>query len=289
MEEQKWEVVLRVAELGSFSLAAQKLGFTTSGVSRLVAGLEKEMGLRFFERGKAGASPTRELLALMDSIREYVRAGENLRERAAALQGGVSGDVSVGTAYASFYEGLSQAVRYFGEQYPGVKVELIYGNSTQLAKDLLSGNLDICFISKREGDMIWHSLGEDRLMAWVRADSPWVEKGAVPLWAFAKEPYVDIYPGADVDNARLFQREGIVPRTAASTTDSYAAGEMVAAGLGIAMNNECNAREGRGTKILPLSPSYCVEIGMAMSKKALPAARLFFSHLQESAPTWNWR
>ena len=133
MDDKKWEVVLSVAELGSFSLAAEKLGFTTSGLSRLVAALEKEMGLCFFDRGKAGATPTRELLELMDSIRDFVRSGESLKERASALQGGVVGDVRVGTAYASFYRGLSQAVRSFTRQYPHVTVDLLYGNSTALA------------------------------------------------------------------------------------------------------------------------------------------------------------
>src|SRR5437660_11211622 len=51
-------ILREVAQLGSFSAAAQSLGYTQSAVSRQVATLEALTGNRLFERGRHGVTLT---------------------------------------------------------------------------------------------------------------------------------------------------------------------------------------------------------------------------------------
>ena len=62
--------------------------------------------------------------------------------------------------------------------------------------------LDLCFISAREGGHDWLPIGYDELTAWVPAAHPMAWLPALPVAAFAKEPYIETYPDKDIDNAR---------------------------------------------------------------------------------------
>ena len=57
MDTEKCTVLLTAIDQGSLSGAAEALGYTPSGVSRLVASLEAELGLPLLVRGKGGVTP----------------------------------------------------------------------------------------------------------------------------------------------------------------------------------------------------------------------------------------
>lgn len=98
---------------------------------------------------------------------------------------------------------------------------------------------------------------------------------------FAREAYIETYPDADIDNARVFARCGVKPNLQFSTQDSYATYSMVEAGLGLSMNNAVNGRLwSGGVKILPLDPPQYVEIGIASRADASPAAKRFLDFLR---------
>lgn len=142
--------------------------------------------------------------------------------------------------------------------------------------------LDLCIISRREGDYDWIPLAEDPIMAWVPQQHSLARLDAVPVEAFAREPYIDTYPGQDVDNARVFRQCGVKPNIQFSTMDSHATYSMVKAGLGISMNNRLNGGDWtEGIKILPLDPPKTVEIGIASLKQAAPAALRFSAFIRE--------
>ena len=80
----KYEPILRIAELGSLTRAAESLGYSQSSLSHLTANLEKELGVKLFRRERQGVTLTpagTELLGIMEEI----EAKENkLRVAAAA-------------------------------------------------------------------------------------------------------------------------------------------------------------------------------------------------------------
>src|SRR3954451_13042938 len=78
------EVALR----GSFSLAADELGFTQPAVSQHMARLEKHLGTRVLERDARGVSLTpagEALLAETDAILSSVRKAETAARAAAGV------------------------------------------------------------------------------------------------------------------------------------------------------------------------------------------------------------
>ena len=67
----KYEPILRIAELGSLTRAAESLGYSQSSLSHLTANLEKELGVKLFRRERQGVTLTpagTELLGIMEEI-----------------------------------------------------------------------------------------------------------------------------------------------------------------------------------------------------------------------------
>lgn len=186
----------------------------------------------------------------------------------------------LGQLTVASYAWISEAASDFHSQYPGIELQIRGGYSTQLLEALRARKVDLCFISEREGDHRWIPLQEDQVMAWIPKDSDLDKNGAVPVAAFAREPYIEIYPGMDIDNLRVLKACKVQPNTRFSTMDSYAACAMVEAGLGITMNNGMNRPTvDDGIKIVPLDPPQKVMVGIAAMRDLSPAAERFLDFL----------
>jgi len=84
----KYQLLVRVIDLGSFTRAAQELGLGQPAVSKQIAALETSIGTRLVERTSRGLRPTSAGLDLYNSA---VRLLDDLEETEARLRGGSLG------------------------------------------------------------------------------------------------------------------------------------------------------------------------------------------------------
>src|SRR4051794_40730349 len=135
------EVALR----GSFSLAADELGFTQPAISQHLARLEKHLGVRLLDRDARGVTLTpagQALLAEVDTVLASVRRAETKAKAAAGLE---AKRVRIG-AFASAAAGLvPAAVRSARCQRSNVDCELDLRvmDPGPALNDLVRGKLDI--------------------------------------------------------------------------------------------------------------------------------------------------
>lgn len=289
MDTEKAEVLLRVLEAGSLSAAAERLGYTPSGVSRIVAALEAETGFPLLRREHRGVRPTAECEQLLPHLHRLAAAQRQYDQEAAAILGLERGQLTVGSSYGSYVARLARAAAAFSREHPGIRVEIMTGSSTELGRALQEGRADLCVISRREGAFDWVPLQRDPLAAVVPADHPLAGGRAFPLERFSEEPFIDILPGEETDNSRLFREAHIQPRVRFACWDSLSALTMVEAGLGVTLVNALLLEGWRGkTAALPLSPPQEVEIGIAVpSLEAVsPAGQRFLALLtsEEAGP-----
>ena len=283
MDIDRYRALVCAIETGSLSAAAKKLQYTPSGISRMIAALEEENGFPLLLREHSGVLPTKECSALLPFIRKMLHEGENCAQLSAQLRGLDVGTITVGTAYSAFYAPISRIISAFHAEYPNIQVQLCGGYSTELLAQLNANQIDICFISERDGMHNWLPLLNDPLTAWLPAAHPMANLPAFPVAAYAAEPYIETYPEKDIDNTHVFARCGITPNLKFSTTDSLATYSMVEAGLGVSMNNALNGRSWLGSvRILPLDPPQTVEIGIATLPELSPAAKRLFQFLKSN-------
>ena len=280
MDTEKCYALLRSIELGSLSAAAQELGYTVSGMSRLVLSLEDELGFRLLNRSRSGVVPTRECELLLPAMRELARWAESCRQLAGEVRGLETGRIRVGMSYPAYYPALGEAVSGFSREHPGVEIALFEGTSSVLAGALERREADFCVMSRRETGCAWTPLTTDSLAVWLPANHPLAHLAAYPAAELERETYIDISPGEETDNSRFLAERGINVRRRASTSDVYGALSLVGAGLGVALVNTLLARgidTGHRAVLLPLDPPYLVEIGAAYHspEEQSPAARRF--------------
>lgn len=134
MDTEKCRVLLTVLHERSLSAAAEALGYTPSGISRLVDSLERETGFPLLHRGRGGVSATRACQELLPLMRRMAELDEQYQQLAHRIQGLDVGRVVAGTNYAAFYPWLSEVIAGFHHAYPGIRVELREGSSTQLGE-----------------------------------------------------------------------------------------------------------------------------------------------------------
>lgn len=283
MELERCRILLCVTETGNLSSAAARLGYTTSGVSRIISALETEFGFPLFFRTHNGVSPTPECERLLPSVRDFVFYGDTCLQTSARIRNLDIGTITIGTAYSAFYVPLSRIISDFRRQYPNITVQLKTGYSTELSRQLQRHELDICLISRREGEFLWLPLCEDELVTWIPANHPLAAASDVPLTIFRTEPYIDILSGLESDNSRVFGRFRMRPNTQFTVADSASAYSMVEAGLGIAMNNTLNSLNLHGNvKLSPLNPRQTVSIGIAALRECSPVGRVFLDFMKEA-------
>ncbi|WP_246366194.1 LysR family transcriptional regulator [Nonomuraea rhodomycinica] len=136
-----------VARNGSFTAAAELLGYTQSAVSRRVAALERAAGGPLFERlargvrlTPAGRALHRHAVAVLDRLE---RAGEEL----AAIHGGSGGTLRVGAFATANVDLVPGTLRVFARVRPRVEPRVIEGLTSRLVELLQAGSLDIAVIS----------------------------------------------------------------------------------------------------------------------------------------------
>lgn len=279
MDTEKCRVFLAVLESGSLSAAAEQLGYTPSGMSRLIDSLEREAGLTLLRRGRGGVELTRPGEELLPHIRRMAEAGQRYEQAVQALHGLTVGRVVTGTNYTVCFPWLAEVIAGFHRACPGVQVELLEGSSSQLAQAVSQQQADLCLISRRPGTHRWVPLAEDPLLVLLPRAHPLAEERAFPVDRLATEPFIDILPGQETDNSRMLHQLGIRPRVRFATSDTRAAAAMVQAGLGIALVNRMIAASlPRDVVARPLEPPQPVHLGLALNREPSPAAKRFIQY-----------
>ena len=284
MDTERISALLCTIEERSLTAAAEKLGYTTSGVSRMMAALEKETGFPLLVRSRSGVVPTEECRRLLPLMQEMLTLADRYDQLSGELVGLTRGTIRIGTSYYAYYDWFARLIAEFRRHYPGIEVQIIEGTSTELVEAMEEHRADLCIISRRRGRYDWIPLKKDELLACLPESHLLAERKSFPVEAFATEDFIELYPGKETDNSQMLQRNGVTPRVRYTTSDNYAAYVMVAAGLGVTCTNAIIGESFKeGVRYLPLSPKQPVEIGIAIpgQKELSPAARRFAEFARE--------
>jgi DNA-binding transcriptional LysR family regulator len=157
------EAFVRVVEAGSFVAAAERLGISTSSLSRLVADLEHHLGARLLNR-------TTRRLSLTESGQAYYERcvtllGDLADAEALAGQSAVQarGTLRLTCSYSMAEQQVAPAIASFGRQHPDVRFELIVSDRIV---DLVEEGFDLAIrVGPVGGDrLVARRLGSTRLL-----------------------------------------------------------------------------------------------------------------------------
>ena len=272
MDTKKYEAMVTAVREGSFTRAADVLGYTQSGLTHMMNALEAEVGFRLLERGHFGIRLTPEGERVMPLITKFLAASEQLSEEIAAISDQASVLISIG-AYASIAtHWLPLILDRFRSEYPSVQVTVQDGSREKLFADVCAGRIDLAFTSEPKGEAVdWYPLHEDPLLALLpkTAYGEHFERFAVENYA-GTEFLMPAFGNAD-DILAVLSAHNVQPEILTTMTSNQALISMVAHGLGVSMLSELSIR-GYEQRVcaLPLTPPYARTLGIITRKNAIP-------------------
>ena len=273
MESKKLEALLMAVDLGSFTKAAEVLGYTQSGLTHMMNSLEKEVGFTLLERGRSGVRLTEEGERIAPAVREFLQANARLDSVIEQVASSRTEIIRV-SAYASIaMHWLPGIIQRFREECPDVDVDIRMADHVDVPYELLAqGKMDAILVSPQdEGQYEWVHLADDPMFAVLPKDFDTQDMTAFPLAAFEARDFIMPSQGFDKDIMRIFNRIGVKPHILPTWVDDPTVISMVSHGLGVSMMTELTVR-GRtdGVKLLPVEPASSRELGLAV--RSLDAA-----------------
>ena len=273
MESKKLEALLMAVDLGSFTKAAEVLGYTQSGLTHMMNSLEKEVGFTLLERGRSGVRLTEEGERIAPAVREFLQANARLDSVIEQVASSRTEIIRV-SAYASIaMHWLPGIIQRFREECPDVDVDIRMADHVDVPYELLAqGKMDAILVSPQdEGQYEWVHLADDPIFAVLPKDFDTQGMTAFPLAAFEARDFIMPSQGFDKDIMRIFNRIGVKPHILPTWVDDPTVISMVSHGLGVSMMTELTVR-GRtdGVKLLPVEPASSRELGLAV--RSLDAA-----------------
>lgn len=236
MNIQKYMSFVKAVECGSFTDAAEILNYSQSGVSRMIADLEKEWGVVLLERSKNGVSLTSDGTKLLPYARELVEKYKQLQMQVDELNGLQSGLIRIGVFSSVATHWLPNIIKEFQNDYPSVDYELLLGDYTEIEEWITEGRVDCGFLrlpAKNDFDTVF--LEQDEFMAVLPLNHPLAGLDRVPASALCSAPFILLEKGEKAEVSAIFERSGLKPNVRFTTWDDYAVMSMVESGLGISI------------------------------------------------------
>ena len=134
MDVTKCEAFLAAIDHGSLTAAGVFLGYTQSGITRMINALEEEVGFPLFIRTKKGVSPTENGKAMIPAFREIVRAHNHALEIGADIRGILSGALTIGSYYSVSAMWLPPILKRFRQLYPNVRINMKEGGNREMKR-----------------------------------------------------------------------------------------------------------------------------------------------------------
>jgi DNA-binding transcriptional LysR family regulator len=136
-----------VADTQSFSKAANRLHLTQPAVSKRIALLESQMGVRLFDRIGRTVSLTEAGQALEPRARDILQRIDDTQRIISNLAGNVAGHLSLATSHHIGLWRLPQVLRTYSEKYPDVVLDLHFMDSEVAHEQIVQGNLELGIIT----------------------------------------------------------------------------------------------------------------------------------------------
>lgn len=291
---KQFRAFVTIAETGQITRAAERLGLSQSAVSTLIAQLERNLGLRLFDRHtrllrltEAGAEA---LTVARQAIGDLDRLVENARDLNSFSRGRVS--ISAGTLQAALL--LPHIIRSFSQHYPNIDISMHDVSERAIADMVRAGSVDLGLGSVPEGDseLTGTELLTDSFLVVMRPDHPFARRDPLRWDELQGEVLIGPQRGNPIREQlqTALARVGIelsLNRTFQEVSLPLTIIGMVHAGLGVAIMTSAVKPLARAlglVTIAPTEPGISRKISLIQrSDHALPpASRLFRDYLLQN-------
>ncbi len=244
MNARQLQYAIELSRVRNFSQVAEKLNISQPALSKQILALEKELGVKLFDRS---ATP----LILTPAGEDFVRQAQELLYRQDQLKhsmeqfrSGGAGRLTIGISpFRSMYL-LSDMAKQVRQKYPGVQITLCEAPSDQLRKEAAEGKYDFAVVNLPVDESVLEvtPIEADTLVLAIpdellRTMPQIAHQKAVDLALCEKLPFVVVSKNQEMRQLfdRLCIRAQLQPSIAMEVVGVATSWEMVRAGIGAAL------------------------------------------------------
>ncbi len=286
MDLQLLRSFLAVVDAGAITAAAERIAVTQPALSRRLRQLEEHLGAKLLVRGRKGVELTGIGRLVATEARALVRRYDELRGQVAGMQGLAGGVVRLGGGATAVSFVLPEAIARFQADHPGIRFQLKEAGSSEVARDVLDGNLELGVVTLpvRHAELEVRPLVVDPIVLAARADDPLAQRRRVAVDDLSGRALVGFEAGSAIrqiiDDA--LTRAGVSMEVVMELRSIPAILRMVATTGNLAFVSRLGLPGQTGVREIAV-PGLSVErrlaVVMRRGGQPSPAAAAFASHL----------
>lgn len=227
MELRQLRHFLAIVDHGSFSGAALAVGLTQQSLSKSIANLEVDLGVRLFERDTRNVALTSYGEMLLSHARNIDAESHQIRRHIDDILGLRDARLRIGAGLTAAAHIVPAAVSKLLIKRPNLRIQVLDGSSKSLVPMLMRGEVDaiVCVIGTPIDDPVVHEqkLFAEKLRLLARTGHPLDAGRSVPLKRTLDYPWLVGWSPAGLDKgiARAFERARLKPPIPRIETTSF--------------------------------------------------------------------
>jgi DNA-binding transcriptional LysR family regulator len=299
MELRHLRYFLAVAEHLNFGRAAEELHTAQPSLSQQILQLERELGVRLFERTKRHVALTEEGRLLLPEARALVERVATLSETMRGASATPRGPLQIGSITASTIGVLPRVLPGFQERFPLVRFTVETLPIDEQIRALVERRLDVGILRLPVSDERLAStlIAQESIYVVVRRVHPLASRATIPVRAVGGETLITLRSersGGFYDRIYAVLRSHAVRiHGSIETPDIETCIALVACGLGVGfVSSITRAIQLEGIVYRKLSPATTVEtlaLAWRRDRWSSPAVRAFVEHVRDARVTFDAR
>ncbi len=212
IEFRHLETFCRVADLKSFSKAADDLFVTQPTVSGHILSLEQSLFLRLFDRTSREVRLTKSGEVFHDYASKILSLRKDLINALSEFSQGIRGELSLGTSTIPGEYLLPRLIGDFRKEHPSFIISLKIADTKEVIQYVLQDHVEFGIIGAKlnHPSLHYEKYEEDEIIVVAPADHPLTRKKRVNLDELLKEPWIIREEGSGTQMAveKALRRKG---------------------------------------------------------------------------------
>ena len=185
MRIQHMREFVAIKDEGNISRAARSLYMTQPALSRHLAEMESELGVKLVERDKHSVHLTEPGERAYRSFKQVIRAYDRLTEDIAGYKLGRTGRLRIGMLYYTIRQDFGDAMERFAEEYPNVELKRFSYQPQEMFQALVDESIDIGVLPRADypnaGYLRFKDILRSGMAALMAANHALAERSALSL------------------------------------------------------------------------------------------------------------
>jgi DNA-binding transcriptional LysR family regulator len=181
-----------VAQVKSFTKAAEVLNLTQPAITFQIKNLEEEFSTRFFNRDQNRITLTETGKILFRYAEKILDEYEKANDEIEKVTGVLAGEICIGAASLLGKYVLPKLIGMFKQKYPNINIVMLVGDSGHLIQKIQEHTVDLIFVSEPVSlkNFVVKPFIDDEIVVIVHPEHKWAYRNQIEIEDFVNESFI---------------------------------------------------------------------------------------------------